>query len=211
MSVILALILGFSPQMPFSNSPILRNTLMSLLLPGSSQILYGSKIKGYAFVATEIFGFMGDFYYRHAASVMRLRYKIYAYTEANADPGITDDDYWNAIERRRTRDEYIQYLWRQARSRYPQNPEKQQQYVNQHMVQGTWSFPTLDSWFRYRKMRRQERSNLENAGVMVGVIIANHIFSALDAFVSTKLASRRISMNSSITLYGASIGFTYRF
>ena len=211
MSLILALVIGFSPSIPFQNKPLLRNTFMSFLIPGSSQILYGSKVKGYAFVATEIFGFLSNFYYRHAAGIARQRYKLFAYMEADADPQNPDEDYWEAIERRRTREEYIQYLWRQARSRYPRDPEKQQEYVNRHMVNGNWSFPTLELWFMYRKMRRTERSNLENAGVMVGVIIANHIFSAIDAFVSTKLSSHGIGMNSRVSPYGASIELTYRF
>ncbi len=201
----------FSLNLPFGSSPALKNAVMSLVIPGSSQILNGSKIKGYSFVATEIFGILGNFYYTREAQKFVERYKTYAYTVAGANPEISDEDYWDAIERRRTREEYIEYLWRLARSYYPTDPARQQDFVNSRMVEGTWSFPTLEEWFSYRKMRRQERSSLSNASVMVGVIIANHIFSALDAFVSTKLAARKVSFETRVGPWTSSVSLTYRF
>ncbi len=209
MSFAIALIFAFN--LPFSSSPALKNATMSLIIPGSSQILYGSKIKGYSFVATEIFGILGNFYYKREAQKFVERYRTYAYTIAGADPTIENEDYWDAMERRRTRDEYIEYLWRVARSYYPTDPQKQQEFVNSRMVQGTWRFPTLEEWFGYRKLRRQERSSLSNASVMIGVIIANHIFSALDAFVSTKLAGRKVSFKTKIGPERSSIFVNFRF
>lgn len=211
MSVFFAILLGFSPSIRFGGSPIVRNTMMSLIVPGSSQILYGSKIKGYAFVATEILGILGKFYYDHLADVTRDKYKIFAYIEAGADPQNGDESYWYAIERRKSKDDFIEYLWRQARSLYPTDPAKQQEYVNSHLVSGSWSFPTLDSWFAYRKMRRDERAYSDDASVMVGVIIANHIFSALDAFISTKLASKKVSLKTHMGLYNSSVFLNFRF
>ncbi len=211
MSVILVLLLSFSPNIPLNNSPVLRNTVMSLILPGSSQILYGSKVKGYAFVATEVLGILGKFYYNHLADVTRDKYKIFAYIEAGADPQNGNESYWYAIERRKSRDDFIEYLWRQARNLYPTDPAKQQDYVNSHLVSGTWSFPSYNSWFAYRKMRRDERAYIDDAGVMVGVIIANHIFSALDAFISTKLASRKVTLKTHIGVFNSSVSLNFRF
>ncbi len=207
----LAITLLFTFNLSISSSPAINNAVMSLILPGSSQIMNGSKIKGYSFIATEIFGILGNFYYRREARQFRERYRTYAYTVAGADPSVEDENYWNAIERRRSREEYIEYLWRLARSYYPTDPERQQEFVNSRMVQGNWSFPTLEEWFGYRKLRRQERSSLSDAGVMIGVIIANHIFSALDAFVSTKLAGRKVSFKTMINPERSSIFVSFKF
>jgi len=170
-----------------------KSAFLSLLLPGSGEYVMGAKNKAYMFFALEsglllsIAGFT-----IHKGSLIN-DYKIYAYRNASADFKRKDENYWNAVELYISRFSYLQSLLREARRIYPDDPDKQREYVESHAIPGEWNWPNKDTWFRFQDMRKAVRITDNRLKVTLGVLIVNHIASALDAFISARLKKFSIS------------------
>jgi len=161
--------------------------LSSLILPGSGEHYLGLKTRTYGFLAAEISLWLTYAGFTYHARRLDEDYRIYAYSKCGADPDRVDSDYWQAIELNMNRDAYMEKLWREARSYYPDNPDSQEAYVRQHAVAGDWNWPSKAEWFHFQDMRKASRITRQRAEVTFGFIIVNHIASAVDAFISSRL------------------------
>ena len=165
-----------------------RYILASLVLPGSGQYLMGSKARGEAYLWTDAAIWLT---YGGMTAVGNLRNqsaKLYARQYSGASLTQPTDDYYVALERYATSDDYNTDIRRDARELYPDDPQAQKAYLQSHGYFGdqTWAWDSDSSRYAYWHMRMGERSVLHTAGFVLGAALLNRVVSAVDAAFFTK-------------------------
>jgi hypothetical protein len=171
-----------------------RAALYSLVLPGAGQYYIG----GANFKAKLFFGMEAGFWltylgFRKYGSYKEESAKGWAVLHADANPDNNDDDYWVKMTYydNRDRNENDGLGYNQMARVYDRNdantfPETPLYY---------WNWDTRDSRQRYRNLRNQSKTAFERADVAVGVIIANHVVSAIEAFFSAGKHNRHLEFS----------------
>ena len=171
----------------------LKSALFSLLVPGSGEYMIGAKNRAYMFFTLESGLLLSLAGFKIHKNSLIDDYRIYAHQNAYADFRRSDEDYWSAVELYMSRESYIESLLREARRIYPDDPDKQWEYVESHAISGEWNWPDKNTWFRFQDMRKMVRVTDNRLKVTLGVLIVNHVASALDAFITARLKKFSLS------------------
>ena len=163
---------------------------LSLLFPGGGQ-LYLKQNRGYVFASAEIASWIGYAFFK--LEEKNLKYKSYTFASKYADADLTrrDEVYWDAVERYRNYEEYLEDLWRKARYFYPDDPLKQEEYVKQNLISGEWNWINDDKWFKFQDIRADMRRMGNFALITLGVMGLNRLISAIDAIVTYKALKKK--------------------
>ncbi len=206
-------IIGAIPSRPQRKS-MPKAMMYSLIVPGLGDFYAGSKGTGKLLLGTEIaiwFGYLGFQYY---GNIQKDAYILYAHEHAGANMERDEELYFDAVEVYRSSNEYNSYVYEDARLIYPNDPERQNQYVEDN------GFFDLDSWewqenapFReYRKMRIATRETYQRAVFMTGFAILNRLVAAVTSSRNVRNHNKKIEeMKWGIHLKPHGVGFTYRF
>lgn len=160
--------------------------LRSLLVPGWGQWALGQETRAAFFLGTELVLWTGWGLFTRSGQGFTESYRVYAYRWAGADPTRADEAYWRAVELHRSDEDFLEDLRREARRFYPNDLEEQRRYVEEHRVEGDWSWPDQEHWFAFQDLRRSARQAFDRARVTVGVVLVNHLISALDALLTVR-------------------------
>lgn len=190
----------------------------SLLLPGGGQWLQGQR-RSYAYLAVEALGWALFLHGRHRGAGLRDRYRELAWRVARDGRGTGPDvpgfEYYEALARYGAsgawdRDPgrpglqpeldpgtYNGRIWALARELHPGETEDEEgskalEYYREHAY-------TPDLWWdwsrnpeaadRYRRLIDDSDGAFRRATAVLGVIAANHVLSAVDGFLSVRLAA----------------------
>ncbi len=156
---------------------------LSLVLPGTGEAYLGYSHRAVPFWVADAISWTSLVTFRNLEARTVEAYRGFAYHYAGADPRRTDEEYWHAVEFYLNREAYLEALWMEARSLYPNDPEAQASYVAQRDVGGTWAWPSQGRWFRFQDLREQARSYESWGTVAVGLLLANRLASVLDVFL----------------------------
>jgi hypothetical protein len=173
-----------------------RAALYSLMLPGAGQYyVEGATFKTKLFFGIEaglLFTYIG---FRKYGAYKDDASKGWAVLHAGADPNNTDDDYWVKMtyydNRDRNEDDGLGYNQmalvydRDQAVLFPQTPL----YY--------WNWDGRDTRQRYRNLRNQSKTAYERADIAIGVLIANHMISAIEAFFTANKHNRHIEFSDS--------------
>ncbi len=168
-----------------------RAALYSLALPGSGQYyVQGASLKAKFFIGLEAglwFSYLGFHKfsdYKDDAS------KGWAVVHAGADASNSDDDYWVKMtyydNRDRNEDDgqgYNQMVLVNERDYSLLFPETSLYYWN-------WDGPETRQ--KYRNLRNESKTARERADITLGIIIANHLISGIEAFFTASRHNRHI-------------------
>lgn len=181
--------------------------LASAIVPGLGQLLEGQKGKARVFFAVEgtiWLAYAGFNYYGHELDVSARAFAI-DHSGANTSRG--DDEYFSALEDYMTTDDYNLQVERDASWLYPDDIERQQEYIEEHAYsdEDMWSWDTLSNRITYWEKRKSARENLRRARFMPGFALINRIVSVLDIVLFT--TEDRIHLDSR----PGKIGIYYRF
>ena len=162
--------------------------LASALVPGLGQYLEGQKGKARAFFVVEgtiWLAYAGFNYYGHKLDVSA---RAFAIDHSGANPNRNDDEYFSALEDYMSTEEYNLQVERDASWLYPDDIERQQEYIEEHAYfdDDMWSWDTLSNRTLYWENRKSGRENLRRARFMPGFAVINRIVSVLDIILFTK-------------------------
>ncbi len=175
--VFIALLAGLSPSFQAG--------LKSLALPGWGQFSSGQAAAGWTFLGVEAVSWAGVLGFRVKGDRLAEESRIWAYQRAGARPD-WDERYWAAMEEYMNYDDYIQGLWAEARRLFPDDPEEQAAYVDSVKLTETWQWPDESSKQEFMRLRSSSRNAFSLSTTMLGVILANHLFAGVEAFIYTQ-------------------------
>jgi hypothetical protein len=165
---------------------------MTLLLPGSAHYLHGEKKKACLFLGIDATLWTGYLFFKLHGRTLKEDYRIFGMEKAGADPNIEDEDYWKAVELYYSREKYIEYLYRVARSMYPDDPEAQREYVESHAISGDWRWKNRDDWFAFQDLIKASRVAYTRAKLSAFAALANRIAASIDFLVYYKFGSKDV-------------------
>lgn len=181
--------------------------LRSLVVPGWGELHMGDRT-GYIFLASEALLWAGNFYFNNESDIMADRAHDYAVQYAGINPGDYDDAYWVNLSKYDNSGfgggGYNESVMRDALSRFPDDPAAQQEYIdaNAYPEDYAWDWDNDSHQMNYNRMRKDVTNNSDYAKVVTGVIVANHVLSAVNALRSAR-SREKLDMGVSMTREGA--------
>ena len=171
--------------------------LKSALIPGWGQLESGSK-SGIFFLASEALLWSTKYYYDTEADLKETASEKYAIKYAGIDPeGSYDDNYYYLLSRYNSSGfesgGYNSFVYLSAQS--DDDPEG---YIEANMIQDdqSWHWKSKQHRHDYAILRKRIIQYGDYSQTMVGVIIANHLVSAIHAaLVSRKPSKVDVSVN----------------
>ncbi len=179
--MVVALILALSP---------FQAALRSLILPGWGQASMGAFPKSTWVVETALG--LGTFLAWEEGRRAEDRARMFALRNARPEGSITRR-FFDLAEAYETFEAYRNDLYRQARDLYPGDIEAQTAYVNSRLPGFRWAWPDRNTWFAYADLRGLARTWGNRTRVLVGLLVAHHVVSALDAYFRARDAGVSLS------------------
>lgn len=162
-----------------------KDFLLSMAVPGFSQVNSGRNY-GYVMLATEA-SLIGTMLYLSSESQLLVDESYtYALKFAHLEPQDYDAAFLKNVGRYNSSgfdaEGYNAYIRREALDLYPNDPVAQQAYINEHSYGEAeyWRWDAAENRAKYNKMRN-DSADLESYGKLaVGVMLLNHLVSAID-------------------------------
>jgi len=159
-----------------------RYVLRSLLVPGWGELSAGSS-SGYAFIVSEILCWGGYFYYGEVQQEKDRESYQFARKYAGIPAGANDEYYLNLIGKYNTSGYgpwgYADDMLRRAQAQYGPNAEIEPDI---YMTDLAWNWPDKQTRVRYKSMRKDADISADYQTVAAGVIVLNHLLSALNSY-----------------------------
>lgn len=173
--------------------------LFSAAIPGMGEFYNGSYIKGLVFLAVEAAAWPAYFHFHNKGEDLEEGFIQYA--EGNWEP----EEYWNWLSeisgifgsdmdalREYEHENFSHFLPEEKNQQYYENIGKYNQFnIGWNDTQNGY---VRDSDFRekYTLMRKDANDNFKRATNFATLVLFNHVFSALDAALTTKRYNKRI-------------------
>lgn len=168
--------------------------LFSLVVPGTGQYYINNFTKTKIFFGIEA-GFWLSYYgFRKYSAFKDEAARGWAVFKAGANPDNDDGRYWVKMTYYDNRDrnespnelgynQMAPVFEREYAVLFPETPE----YY--------WNWDNIEDRRKYRNLRNQSKTADERGDIIIGLIIANHIISAGEAFLSTIKYNRRLEFS----------------
>lgn len=165
-----------------------RAIIASAIIPGWGQTILKNNHKGEAMLWADgaIWLLYGGFqWYGHSRNHDA---KLFAKVNAEANIKIKSDKYYRALELYSSSDAYNDDIRREAREKYPNDPQAQLEYLYQHGYFGdsSWNWKSDSLRYAYWQIRKSARSALTRAGFMLGCALLNRAISVIDCAFFTQ-------------------------
>jgi len=154
--------------------------LFSLVLPGMGEYYAGSKTMGTVFLCTEIALWAGYFAFQQYGDWKEEDYRQYAIAHAGIHVKGKNHQYFVNVEHFDNIRAYNEAKLRQRdpNALYPENDEF------------SWQWDKTSHRLKYEKMRVSSDRAYSRAVLMLGVIVANHVISGIDAIRAVRKAEQ---------------------
>ena len=172
-------------------------TLASAALPGTGQLMLGSRARGEAqlWLDGACWALWAGFSWYGSAHEQDAR--LFAAHEAGANTAAGDKSYFRALERYDNADEHNEDIRREARDRYPDDPDAQRRYYETRGYFGEmkWQWSSDSARFDYWETRKSARAATLNAGFALGALLLNRLVGIVDcAFFVREPGARRVDI-----------------
>ena len=183
-----------------------------MAIPGY-HLISSKNPRGYIYAANEIFLIS---YYGVKAYEARNIFnycRTFAYENAGVLLPPTYDQIWRTVESDLSYDEYIEYLYREARQIYPDNPVKQDEYVNSRKPEAYWKWRDTQSYLQFQKFLKRYRELGGLKTMVLGLVILNHMASGVDYLISKSFRKAGVDaeVNSSFSFVETSFRINFKF
>jgi hypothetical protein len=167
---------------------------LSGIIPGTGTYLLKEKEIAKIYFLSE--GFLLTSYFLSENTIKNTvsSYKIFAKIHADANPYIKDENYWINVENFFSYDEYLEYLRRKARILYPDDKEKQEEYVKKNKLKEKWYWEDEKKWIKFMKLRERERKIEQIQNLIFQGIILNHAISFLQTYFVSEKKLKKLKM-----------------
>ncbi len=173
--------------------------LASAALPGSGQLLLGERGRGEAmlWVDAGVWAFYGGSIW--ARSQRERDAFLYAGREAGAVTVVNKPAYLRALERYDNAEQFNEDVRRDARARYPNNPQAQHDYylANGYFGNEAWDWSSDSARLRYYSIRKSARSAALQAQFATGALLLGRLVSVVDCafFARVPAEARRVRLD----------------
>jgi len=153
--------------------------LHSLIVPGWGQKKLGRTGWAKVFLASEVasLSLVGAFYWR--SRLVRSDYQLYARAYSGLGTQVPLSEHvLRSLEDYQSRVQHLEALREEARTRYPEDMEKQVQYIQGYDIGVDWAWDE-GKMEGYRVLRKRARKSQSKSIQFTGLIVCNHILSAL--------------------------------
>jgi hypothetical protein len=156
--------------------------LMSAVLPGTGEHYTGAGFKSKVFLVSEAGLWSALISFRHLGNWRKSDYRLQAIVAASADVSGKDDRYFDVLGFYDSREEYnkVAGAYDHSRVYYPDTKA----YF--------WKWESSDARSKYRNLKNDSKSYYRKANFSLGLLLANHLISAADAYWSAKRFNRHI-------------------
>ena len=172
--------------------PANRSALMkSALLPGWGQLSLGHSTRGYVFMGLEATTWLGAGLSWLKSSWNRDDYVSLAMAEAGIDADGRGSQFLDDLADFSSSDEYNDYIRSLARYYYPDDPEAQREYFENHARYGSdgWDWSSASARERFYDRLKDSRNWSRRAIYIAGFALVNRAVSAIDAALLEDLSS----------------------
>lgn len=165
--------------------------LYSLVMPGAGQYyVHGANLKAKLFFGLEAGLWLSYFGFHQYGNYKEDAAKGWAVLHAGADASNTDEDYWIKMtyyDNRDTNEDdgqgYNQMVLVNERDYSLLFPETPEYY---------WNWDSPETRHKYRNLRNESKTAFERADVTLGILLANHLISSIEAFFAASKHNRHI-------------------
>lgn len=156
--------------------------LMSAVLPGAGEHYAEAGLKSKVFFVSEVGLWSALISFRHLGNWRKDDYQLQAATAAGADIAGKDDRYFDVLGFYDSREDYnkVAGVYDHTRTYYPDTKT----YF--------WKWESTDARMKYRDLKNDSKSYYRKANFSLGLILANHLISAADAYWSAKRYNRYV-------------------
>ncbi|MCP4583995.1 MAG: hypothetical protein GY839_20480 [candidate division Zixibacteria bacterium] len=178
-----------------------RAALYSLILPGSGQYYIEKGFKSKLFFSIESGLWLSYLGFRKYGGFKENSAKGWAVMKAGACADNTDENYWVKMTYYDNRDRNIgsEQGYNQMAAVY----DRENAVLFPETPEYFWDWDNPEDRQKYRNLRNQSKTAFERADITVGVIIANHLVSAIEAFFSAGKHNRHLEF--------ADTGFKFKY
>ncbi|MGI6199028.1 MAG: hypothetical protein ACOYIS_07905 [Candidatus Cloacimonadaceae bacterium] len=169
--------------------------LGALAVPGLPQVIHG-RTYGYAMLAGEA-AIIGSMMMINSEEKLAQREAYeFALKYAHIQPGSYSETYFRNLSRYNSggfaADGYNTKILKEAMNLYPDDPVKQQDYLNKHAYpeEMYWSWDSTAQRAAYSKIRIRASKMRDYAMATKGIMIVNHLISGIDALRFTSKDKR---------------------
>ena len=166
--------------------PPILNAFKSAILPGWGELSMGNK-SGYVFLAIEATLWSTKFYFDDQSDLRLRQADQFAFNNANLKSYDLDENLRFLLGRFNTSGfgpgGYNEFVITTAKELYPNQPDKQTDYINEHLLDESiyWNWESTSNRGLYATMRRESLHFEDYAKAVTGTIIVNHIVSFLNS------------------------------
>ncbi|OQX92461.1 MAG: hypothetical protein B6D58_02880 [candidate division Zixibacteria bacterium 4484_95] len=164
--------------------------LYSLILPGAGQYYIGDGVKTKLFLGIEAGTWISYFGFRKYGSFKKEAAKGWAVLKAGACPNNNDDRYWVKMTYYDNRDRnegYGEFGYNQMASVV----ERENAILFPETPEYYWNWDNKADRQKYRNLRNQSKTAYDRADITIGILIANHVISAVQAYWGAGKYNRR--------------------
>lgn len=159
---------------------------MSALVPGSGDIYARNYAKGGIAIFREVALIAGLFHFNKQADSFDNSAKQFAYKVTGA-PLNASSDYYDLLAQQISSQQFNENVRLNAQNYYGYGSQGYYEFVNQYSIseQQAWDWESSENYKKYRSYRAQKQKNNQNANIVIGALIVNHIYSAISTAIST--------------------------
>lgn len=201
--ILILLLLSMTVLMTAEEISIRKHMLRSALIPGWGELSAGNK-SGFIFLASEVLLLSSRFYFAEEADLKTKASYNFAvkYAHINPDLDLSDDYYYHMTRYISSSFEtggYNANIVEIAKVLYPDDLLAQTQYIeeNAYSDDDYWGWDDEFKQKEYSILRKRITQYGDYVKAITGAVIANHIFSALNAF---RASSRLNNLNAQVLL-----------
>lgn len=160
---------------------------LSALLPGAGQYYAGKKGRAKFFFLTESAIWTSFLVFEIQGYLRKGNYREYAELMTGVEAEGKPDEFYRALGQYVRSDpgpgSYNETIRREARALYPDDRERQEQYLleNGYFGDDAWQWQSGEDQARYKSLRKKSQLSFRRATYMLGLAVANRILAAMDA------------------------------
>ncbi len=175
---------------------------LSSAVPGAGEHYLGSRSRSKVFLGVEVAAWASYLAFTYHGRRARDNYKLFASANAGARRGFDSEVYWNAVEWNATNEAYNESVREDARALYPNDWERQQEYIKEHMYEGdlAWSWEDAGSIEEFRRLRRESRNAFQYAVYSTGFALLNRLASLMDVIVINRSGGKKPPLGKRVEL-----------
>jgi len=134
--------------------------LSAAVLPGSGQLLLRERLRGEVYLLTDGLLFLSFIASRTYGKFINQDAVLFAAWHSGANQNKKGDEYYKILEEYNSSNEYNEIVLREGRNRYPDDPEKQKDYLtkNGYFGEDSWQWASDSARIDYWRMRRRARN-----------------------------------------------------